>query len=225
MADQRWSCSSARRADCLRHRGLYRDTPQRAAALRNGRGRDGVAGRDVRRRLLGVVIVIVLLVSHMAAAAPLASGRGGRLAALALRQIVIRSIITGLLLLAAGPLGGFLGALLGRLGHPRQPAVPKFAPAGFSPPFTPSSGTPMTPYLPTPPVYPNNAASATPAPYYPPSPLYDPNAPTNPSSPQHVIAQRPGKARRGEFFFFFFFFGAGAWIPRASALEPPPSSP
>lgn len=123
---------------------------------------------------LGTVIII-LLASRVAAIAPLARG-GGRVVAIALRQIISRSIVSGILLLGAGPLGGFIGALLGRLGRPAQPNAPAFTAGGpVVPPFTPQAAAPFAP----PPAY---GAPVTPT---------SPTIPSNPPQPYNITPAFP----------------------------------
>ena len=145
---------------------------------------------------LGVVIVALLaprvaLVAQAPFGGPMA---GADLADAAYRTLGLRAFprvrtaivslfLAPLLLMGTGVLGGFLGALLARLGRPRQPVAPQFAPAGFAPQFTPPPAAPVAPFAPAAPNYPSNPGGATPPPYYPPTPPYDPNAPTNPSGP------------------------------------------
>jgi hypothetical protein len=139
--------------------------------LRSGVGAGALAAAVAMFIAICFGTVIVALMTPYAL---LGAGRGIRIRRMPLARLAfIRLFLQTLLILGAGVLGGFLGGLLGRLGRPRQPAAPQFAPSGPAPQFAPGGFTaPFTPAgnAVTPGGFPSQPA-------YPPTP-YDPDAPT-----------------------------------------------
>lgn len=167
---------------------------RRSGLLRSGVGAGALAALIAIFIAICLGVVIVALLAPrvaLVAQAPLGGrGFGGRgvpnpgvRSFPRVRAAIVSLFLAPLLLMGTGVLGGFLGALLARLGRPRQPVAPQFAPAGFAPQFTAPPAAPAAPFAPAAPNYPSNPGGATPPPYYPPTPPYDPNAPTNPSGP------------------------------------------
>jgi hypothetical protein len=129
---------------------------------------------------LGVVI-LVLLVSNAAVAAPVARRAGHGAAgylALGVRLAIVRLALGGLIVLASGLIAGMIGGLLGRIGRPggRRGQAASYS-ANASATQAQVYATPMPPaqsymagYMPTP-------QSAPPL-YTPTAPPYDESAPT-----------------------------------------------
>ncbi|HEX9036495.1 MAG TPA: hypothetical protein VF808_05840 [Ktedonobacterales bacterium] len=90
----------------------------------------------------------------------------------------------GLIMLAVGAFGGFIGGLLGRVGRPQSPAAFPYAaaptPSGVAAPYTPGGQAAGTQ---------SYDAAPGPAPYFPP-PIYHPDAPA-PEAPTTVDEAQP----------------------------------
>lgn len=150
---------------------------RRSGLLRSGVGAGALAAFITLFIATCLGIAIIALLAPHVALAPLGGGRGG-FGALRPGIRVLRPrfaalliyLFTSALVMGAGVGGGFLGGLLARLTHPRQPAAPQFSPQ----PYSPASASNA----------PTDVNSPSPMPYYPPPPIFDAEAPTTPSFPQ-----------------------------------------
>jgi hypothetical protein len=165
------------------------------ATRHSGQIRSGV-GAGVLAALIAIFIVLcfgVTIAALLARAFPLGSGgRGPHLRRPGLEVTLLDHLLPlALIILVAGLIGGFIGALLGRIGRPRGQASTTqgrdFTPTGGAPEFAPPPPvTRAAGYPPAPDAYtPGEMDGAQPQPYYPPVAPYDNEAPTTitPSGP------------------------------------------
>lgn len=146
--------------------------------LRSGTGAGSVAALVATfiAICLGLVIVI-LLSAHNPIGALGVPGRLRKENVGALRFTPFRdSVIALLLLVATGPLGGFIGGLLGRLNRPARPSVAQVAPQPGPQPFQPQA--PLTSPAYAGPITPNSPT----IPSIPPQP-FDLSSPSSPAFP------------------------------------------